>query len=500
MQRNFRRFAVLGVLCLLAIASPAGDAPTRQDVNPERDLAPASDWYGLYGPQGKKIGCLHASLALHGSGESAFYRRTENAKVQTSVLGERIDMEMQSHIDFDPRPPYALRGGRSKESDGTSEKVLVLARSEKGFEATIEEAGEKRRMQVPEINVTLADELAPEIWIRRQKRAVGEKWVSPSFDIEELTTDIVTCVIKASHETVADGVRMTYYDVQLSSEKDGDLGIVRSTQAGKLISAKVGGLFEMRLEPEALAKKIEASSDLFVSTMAPVDAPLGDPEAVTRLVLEVSGAGAGKIASGANQALTKEGDVYVLSLGAGQGTPASATAADLAEYTKESVHLPIKHEKIVALAGQAVGNAKNDKDKVAKLVSFVSEYIEDNYSAEPLTVLDLIRVKKGDCTEHAALFATLARAAGIPAREVSGLMYMGDEFKAFGGHAWNEVVLDGKWVAVDATWNRTKLTATHIRLNSADRDQGTSMNVLGQVKFKLREVVPEPKATSAQQK
>ena len=44
------------------------------------------------------------------------------------------------------------------------------------------------------------------------------------------------------------------------------------------------------------------------------------------------------------------------------------------------------------------------------------------------------------------LFVALARAAGIPSREAGGYMYMGDKLKAFGGHAWCEVVLDGHWV------------------------------------------------------
>jgi transglutaminase-like putative cysteine protease len=227
--------------------------------------------------------------------------------------------------------------------------------------------------------------------------------------------------------------------------------------------------------------------------MAPVNSAIGDPAKMTKLVLEASGAGAEKIASGADQTNVKDGAVHVLTLGAGQGTAVVATDAERAEYLQESVDLPIKNEKVIALAKQAVGDAKTDAEKVAKLVAFVSEYIEDSFSAEPLTVLDIIRVKKGDCTEHASLFATLARAAGIPAREIGGLIYMGDAFKAFGGHAWNEVILDGKWVGIDATWNETKLNPTHIRLHSAERDSGAFMSVLGQVKFKLRSVEPPVK-------
>jgi len=79
----------------------------------------------------------------------------------------------------------------------------------------------------------------------------------------------------------------------------------------------------------------------------------------------------------------------------------------------------------------------------------------------------------------------LARAAGVPAREVSGLMYMGDDVRAFGAHAWNEVVLDGRWVPVDPTWNETELDAAHVTL---DRDGHSSamMETLGRLTFRVQ--------------
>ena len=60
-----------------------------------------------------------------------------------------------------------------------------------------------------------------------------------------------------------------------------------------------------------------------------------------------------------------------------------------------------------------------------------------------------------------------ARAAGIPAREVSGLAYMGDGQKTFGGHAWNEVVLDGIWHPIDASMGQFEVDAARLSLGSA---------------------------------
>ena len=59
---------------------------------------------------------------------------------------------------------------------------------------------------------------------------------------------------------------------------------------------------------------------------------------------------------------------------------------------------------------------------------------------------------KGDCTEHAALLVALCRAAGLPARNVSGMEYLVSkrDGPCIGFHAWAEVYV-GKWIGVDAT-------------------------------------------------
>jgi len=40
--------------------------------------------------------------------------------------------------------------------------------------------------------------------------------------------------------------------------------------------------------------------------------------------------------------------------------------------------------------------------------------------------IEVLEHLQGDCTEHSILFIGLARAAGIPAREVAGLVYVDD--------------------------------------------------------------------------
>ena len=128
---------------------------------------------------------------------------------------------------------------------------------------------------------------------------------------------------------------------------------------------------------------------------------------------------------------------------------------------------------------EVIGNANSDWEKIEKLVAYVDRFIVDDFSSNSLSVFEIIQKRKGDCSEHALLFNTMARAAGIPAREVRGLMYFAD--KKFGLHAWNEVLVGGTWHAVDSTWNKTETPITHIKFSS-------QYNIPTGISFKLVEV------------
>ena len=77
-----------------------------------------------------------------------------------------------------------------------------------------------------------------------------------------------------------------------------------------------------------------------------------------------------------------------------------------------------------------------------------------------LTALESL---SGDCTEHTVLFIALARAAGIPARICSGIIFGQD---AFYYHFWAEVYV-GRWVQMDPTLGQTIADANHIQLDGS---------------------------------
>lgn len=89
--------------------------------------------------------------------------------------------------------------------------------------------------------------------------------------------------------------------------------------------------------------------------------------------------------------------------------------------------------------------------------------------AETLSGPEVLRTKQGKCSEHATLFASLARSLGIPTRIVLGLRMAGGQWV---GHMWNEAYV-GRWVTVDSTVNEVGGSMQLVKLVHSDTVYGT---------------------------
>ena len=105
--------------------------------------------------------------------------------------------------------------------------------------------------------------------------------------------------------------------------------------------------------------------------------------------------------------------------------------------------------------------------------------------------LTSLQAKKGDCNEHAALFAALARAVGIPTEIVTGVTLYRNKFYY---HAWNEVCLNDNWTGLDTTTNQVPADLLHIRFGRGDMDQQLKIgSLLGKLSI---EILTENDATN----
>ena len=94
-------------------------------------------------------------------------------------------------------------------------------------------------------------------------------------------------------------------------------------------------------------------------------------------------------------------------------------------------------------------------DPVGGISHFVHGHITDKKTGIPMLPASVIlQNRAGDCTEHSILTAALLRAAGIPARCVTGVI-MAEEFSGrrnvFVYHMWVEAYYGGRWILTDST-------------------------------------------------
>jgi transglutaminase-like putative cysteine protease len=124
--------------------------------------------------------------------------------------------------------------------------------------------------------------------------------------------------------------------------------------------------------------------------------------------------------------------------------------------------------------------ARTTKTSRQQLVEYVAALVETSDERDWDLASVVARRRKGDCSEHAVLTAALARMQGIPARVMIGVVLVSDDRNhgAF-GHAWAEVLEDGKWKVADAALFDWKNAARYLPIGlMEDEGMGFSMDLV----------------------
>jgi len=135
-------------------------------------------------------------------------------------------------------------------------------------------------------------------------------------------------------------------------------------------------------------------------------------------------------------------------------------------------------------AGEIIGDERDALKAAALIHGWVYRTIEKKPALSIPSALDVLRLKVGDCNEHATLFVALCRAAGIPCKLCAGIVYNQGSFYY---HAWSEFYA-GRWVSADPTLDQLPADATHIRLIEGGLDRQLEIiRLIGALKVEVVE-------------
>lgn len=148
----------------------------------------------------------------------------------------------------------------------------------------------------------------------------------------------------------------------------------------------------------------------------------------------------------------------------------SAPAPGMEKYISESEYITPADTAVVELANKLAAGETDAVKIIKNILKWIDENIETDFIAETLSAPEVLKQKRGKCSENAILFAALARSLKMPAKLSLGVMNAGGRWM---GHMWNEVYLDGKWIAVDPSPGEFVSGATHIKFIDSDTVDGT---------------------------
>ncbi|MHB1315064.1 MAG: transglutaminase-like domain-containing protein [Christensenellales bacterium] len=114
-------------------------------------------------------------------------------------------------------------------------------------------------------------------------------------------------------------------------------------------------------------------------------------------------------------------------------------------------------EMVSAMALVLTQYAQTESDKLQAIYDYVISHISYDYqkinninTSYIPDVDEILASGKGICYDYSALMAAMLREARVPAKLIKG--YRSDNTTY---HAWNEVLIDGEWITIDATYDAT---------------------------------------------
>jgi hypothetical protein len=464
------------VLAALALVPFAGRAALPTVVDLARPAQP--EWFGVY-LMGKKAGFSTTWVGVEvRDGQRVLVAR--NVSTLSATVGDRtVKRTQQDEKVYEARPGGRLLAFKSRREGDGGDRTVEGRCTPEGCRALLVAEGQREERALPPVAETAEQADAARLAAARREVIRGEQ-----LDLESLRVKKMEDRFVGLSRVAAGGVEAELARVEETEVGDRAATVVSFAPDGRAVELRLGEAVIAKAEPAETAQRLD-KVDLFGMTR--VKLPNALPRAVPgTMTFRLRGVPREFQAPDPRQTWSPQPDGAVL-LTVSARRPAAADATrdaqrargvpkGLEEYLEPTPEVDSDAPVLQALAKQVVGDTRGVYASAVKLVHFVYGRLEKAYGVSRDRATEVLALGKGDCTEHALLFTALARAAGIPARQVHGLVYARyeDGVPALYWHAWVEVKSGAEWIAVDPTFDQPVADATHVVLG-----RGTQVDTVG---------------------
>ena len=406
-------------------------------------------WYEIT-DRGRGIGYLNEEISLSKEGISIFSLLDYSINESESVSSER-------RLLFSASPPFNLIKGTERKGYGKDaiDLSIDLALENKNrwepseYLIRLTAYGESSTERTTaSINFLALNRLSYAVFSGLDEENITEN--HQIFDFSTLSNRIVESeLVKKSSESVmiestVDSVmhRLTYSNLGIleRSEFGSQYSIQKSTER-EVIQSLSNGTFvaDSKEFPKILLDRMLADSSKIKELSLKLDSNNADDE-VFRNTLPIA-------------LSTQIGDYKKYSSSEQPRLPTNQTATFLT-----------RHPKILRIL-EEFQHQESGIDNVSALIAFIHELVDYEDIPYSQSVLETLDSGRGDCTEFADLFTTLARSIGIPTQTVFGIVYETGGIPKMAFHAWNEIEINEKIIEIDPTWQQIPADGSHIRLS-----------------------------------
>lgn len=259
------------------------------------------------------------------------------------------------------------------------------------------------------------------------------------------------------------------------------------TDGGELVKQSIPpGMTALRDESGPITAEGLSALDIEGATSIPSNIALDDPRGLTYMKAELRGLDP-EDAFDLSDSYRQSFDGKTVSIRAGDTSSVKTyklpnKEPEFARHLAPENLIQSGDKEIISKSREILAGEEDSLKAAVKLNAWVFNYLRKTGTAGIPNAMDVLKTGSGDCNEHSALFAALARAAGIPTKTVSGTIYLDGRFYY---HAWNEVYV-GEWVAVDPTFGQVPADATHLKLVEGDLNKSSViMNAAGKINLKI---------------